>query len=157
MTARDDVSGAVAAMPPTAQWLGGLGAVPFVVLAILSVVTDGPVGAHSSLALAAYGAVILSFLGGVHWGVAIAGFGRDVGVCRVSRRLAYSVVPSLIGWGALFLARPIGLMVLAAAFAAMLAFDLRAGRSGELPVWYPRLRLPLTVAVVASLGVAALG
>jgi hypothetical protein len=101
--------------------------------------------------------LILSFLGGVHWGVAIAEFGPDIAVCRISRRLAYSVVPSLIGWGALFLAPPIGLMVLAAAFAGMLAFDLRAGRSGELPVWYPKLRLPLSVAVVASLGVAVLG
>ncbi len=172
MTARDEtlqeVSGgqeraaasetgtAAATMPPTAQWLGGLGVVPFVLLAAVSLVADGPVSAHSALALAAYGAVILSFLGGVHWGVAIAGFGPDIGVCRISRRLAYSVLPSLIGWGALFLARPLGLMVLAAAFAGMLAFDLRAGRSGELPAWYPKLRLPLTLAVVASLGVGAL-
>lgn len=160
MTVREGTAGGAgataAAMPPTATWLGALGAVPFVLLAAVGLLADGTVRAYGTLALAAYGAVILSFLGGVHWGVAIAGFGPDIGVCRISRRLAYSVLPSLIGWGALFLARPLGLMVLAAAFAGMLAFDLRAGRSGELPAWYPKLRLPLTLAVVASLGVGAL-
>ncbi|UCH75142.1 MAG: DUF3429 domain-containing protein [Rhodospirillales bacterium] len=145
------------AVPPTAKWLGGLGALPFVGLAAAGLAAEPALGEFARLALAAYGAVILSFLGGVHWGLAMAGLGPDSGVCRTARRLAYSVIPSLVGWGALFVARPLGLLILAAAFTGMLLFDGRASRIGEAPLWYRRLRLPLTGVVVAALVVGAAG
>ncbi len=138
-------------VPPAAKWLGALGALPFVVPALAGLFLDGPLREHASFALAVYGAVILSFLGGVHWGLTIAGFGPEGTVCRTSRRLAYSVIPSLIGWGALLLPQPIGLPVLAAAFTGAVIFDSHASQIGEAPAWYPKLRWPLSVVVVASL------
>ena len=61
-----------AAVPAMAAWLGGLGALPFVGLAVAVVGLEGPARAVVVQALLGYGAVILSFLGGIHWGLAIA-------------------------------------------------------------------------------------
>jgi hypothetical protein len=113
-------------------------------------------------ALPGYGAVILSFLGGIHWGMAIAGPVAPPATAtaagrRLGRRLAWSVVPSLVGWAALLVPPVAGLFVLAAAFAVQLGIDLRATKRGAAPAWYPRLRVPLTLVVVASLAVAAVG
>jgi len=143
-------------VPPAAKWLGALGAVPFVFLAVTGPLLEGPLQVRTSFALAVYGAVILSFLGGVHWGLAIAGFGPTAGDGASFRRLALSVTPSLIGWGAMFLPRPAGLLLLAVAFACLLVFDSQASRKVQAPAWYPRLRLPLTAVVVASLMLGAL-
>ena len=142
-------------VPAAAKWLGGLGALPFATLALASVVADGSVREFLSLALALYGAVILSFLGGVHWGLAIAGQGQSKVDSISARRLSFSVVPALAGWGALFLPTPFGLSVLAAAFVGMLLFDLEACQKGETPPWYPKLRVPLTIVVAASLLIGA--
>jgi len=50
--------------------LGYSGALPFVVLAILLWLIDEELHPFVSIALASYGAVIVSFLGGIHWGIA---------------------------------------------------------------------------------------
>ena len=60
------------AVPPASAWLGGLGAVPFVILAATQLGLDGQPRAVVIQALLSYGSVILSFLGGIHWGMAIA-------------------------------------------------------------------------------------
>ena len=72
-------------------------------------------------------------------------------------RLGASVVPSLLGWGAVFLPASVGLLTLAGGFLAMLFFDWHASQQGRAPAWYPRLRWPLTATVVASLILASLG
>ncbi len=142
-------------VPPAAKWLGAAGAIPFVFLAVAGPFLDGALRADASFALAAYGAVILSFLGGVHWGLAIAGSGPRANQEALLRPLTVSVVPSLIAWFALFLPTAAGLLVLAGAFAVMLLVDLLASRSGQAPAWYPTLRWPLTIAVAASLMLGA--
>ncbi len=139
-------------VPAAAKWLGALGAMPFVFLSGLGLVLQGPQQAQASFALAAYGAVILSFLGGIHWGLAISENGAERRRISSNRRLALSVVPSLVAWCALLLPDLATLPVLAASFAVMLAIDWRAARRGEAPPWYPKLRWPLTTAVVICLG-----
>ena len=138
-------------VPTAAKWLGGLGALPFAALAAAGLVVDGSAREVLSLALALYGAVILSFLGGIHWGLAMAGSGQAKPDSVSAHRLCFSVVPSLVGWGAFFLPTPFELPVLAAAFVGMLLFDLKACQKREAPPWYPRLRVPLTIVVAASL------
>ena len=140
-------------VPSAAKWLGGLGAIPFVSLAVSIAVLDGALQTQAYAALAAYGAVILSFLGGINWGLAIAGNGAMPNA--LVRRLTLSVVPSLVGWAALLLPRTADLVVLAAAFGVMLLVDLESTRRGETPPWYPKLRWPLTVGVMSSLLLAA--
>lgn len=143
-----------AAVPVMAAWLGGMGALPFVALAVAVIGLDGVTRALAVQALLGYGAVILSFLGGIHWGLAIAPGGPPAAP-ELGTRLAWSVVPSLVGWAALLVTPVTGLFALAAAFAAMLGIDLRATRLGAAPAWYPRLRVPLTMTVVASVLAAA--
>ena len=137
-------------VPASAGWLGGLGAAPFIGLAgAMPFLTSAPrmLVAH---ALVAYGATILSFLGGVHWGLAIGSqSSRHDGKLRL--RLTLSVIPSLAGWAALLFAETTGLFILALAVAAMLWVDIRATQVGEAPPWYSKLRIPLTCVVVATL------
>ncbi len=59
------------ALPRTAAWLGYGGLVPFLVLTPASLL-DYHHGAVWSDALYAYGAIILSFIGALHWGLAIS-------------------------------------------------------------------------------------
>lgn len=142
-------------VPQAAKWLGALGAIPFVVFATLSIIFDGLFQAQVWFALVAYGAVILSFLGGIHWGLAIAEFGTRLDQ-KAWRRLLISVLPSLIGWTALMIPTATGLLLMAAAFALMLWIDVTASYQNEAPLWYPKLRWPLTLVVVSSLVVGAL-
>ncbi len=146
---------AAAKVPLSAAWLGGLGALPFIGLAGAMPFLVGAPRNLAAEALIAYGATILSFLGGIHWGLAIAPQG-DARRARLPVRLILSVVPSLAAWAALLVENTTGLFVLAAAIAAMLWVDLRATRAGEAPPWYPTLRIPLTCIVVAALLLGAM-
>lgn len=138
------------AVPPAAKWLGGFGALPFVVFALLSVMLDGLYQAQAWYALAVYGAVILSFLGGVHWGLTIADFGTQLEQ-SAWRRLLLSVLPSIVGWTAMMISTVPGLLLMAASFGLMLWIDLTAVRKGEAPGWYPKLRWPLSIVVIGCL------
>jgi hypothetical protein len=141
-----------ASIPVPARWFGLTGAIPFVGLSIGGAFLSA---AHQSLAyftLVAYGAVILSFLGGVHWGRAIKAFDQGAVADKfLWVSLGISVVPSLIGWLTLLVPLAIGLPVLAASFAAMLLIDLQTVKSGQFPTWYGNLRVILSVIVIASL------
>jgi hypothetical protein len=134
-------------VPDPAALLGAAGLIPFLAGALWSFV-PGETGAWARGALLGYGAVILSFMGGVHWGLAMA-------AARPSfLRYGASVVPALLAWLALLSGGRAGFVLLAASFASLLAYDLGAVRSGEAPAWYPALRWPLTLAVCAALVLA---
>jgi Protein of unknown function (DUF3429) len=142
MTTRDDNSG----IPATALVLGLGGVIPFVACAMAAI--SGirlPFIDHASAALIAYGAVILSFLGGVRWGFAL----RMEPVAQ-QRMLVLSVIPSLLAWGALLLAPRAGLALLAACFVVLGLADQRLTDDGA-PPWFARLRLLLTVLVTICL------
>jgi len=123
---------------------------PFLALAVPAPYLESAHRMFVIHALAAYGATILSFLGGIHWGLAIA-FPSIGEHSKLQIRLIVSVVPSLAAWGALLLPKNEGLLTLAAAIAAMLWVDLRATQAGFAPSWYPKLRIPLTCVVIAAL------
>ena len=138
-------------VPHAAKYLGAAGVIPFVAIAIAGPFLSDPLKNSAFLALIAYGAVILSFLGGIHWGLSIA-TSRDRGTGGASfRRLGVSVLPALIGWGALIVEPTVGIFILAVSFGLVLVVDLDASRKGEAPAWYPGLRWPLTLGVIASL------
>lgn len=139
-------------IPPAAAWLGGSGAIPFVALCIVPWVSD-VYADQALLALRAYGAVILSFLGGVHWGLAMSRTPDAPGFSALS----LSVIPSLIGWVALLLpSARAGLFLLAVAIIAMLAVDVSLTRRQLAPAWYQPLRIALSVVVFVSLSAGAL-
>ena len=107
----------------------------------------------ATLALGGYGAVILSFLGGVRWGNLLF----DQASLNSWLPLTLSVLPSLIAWPALLLAPVPMLALLAAGFTLQYALDVAGVKRGELPVWFGRLRLILTTGAILSLLAGLLG
>lgn len=145
-----------ATVPAAAAWLGGGGAAPFILLAMAPLLLPQAWREPAHVALSTYAAVILSFLGGVHWGLTLATEHAPGSAPQYSLRLVLSVVPSLLGWGALFLPAVWGLVALASAFAVMLFVDLGPGARSGAPAWYPRLRRPLSLTVISALLIGAL-
>ncbi len=100
-----------------------------------------------------YGAVILSFVGALHWG-----FAMGLGTLSASQQNAlfiWSVVPSLLAWPALLLSGAFGSAMLIVGFAAHYAQDIRLARQVALPPWFLPLRLRLTATACACLAVGA--
>lgn len=133
----------------TARLLGYAGLLPFLGAAAGIWLAPGPVRAVSFLALGTYGAVILSFLGAVHWGRMLAEPAPETRAWY-----AWSVLPALIGWVALLLPPAFGLSVLTAGFLLAWLVDRGAAARGHLPGWYGRLRAHLTAGVLLSLAVS---
>ncbi len=148
-------------IPRPALVLGLGGLLPFVATAIAvwhqpeigNTASSLDISEFALQALGAYGAVILSFLGGVRWGKLL----DDDARLRHWAPLALSVLPSLIGWCSLLLPPPAMLLLLIAGFAAQYALDISAVRRGELPPWFGRLRLILSSGAVLSLTAALVG
>ena len=135
-------------LPPLALLLGLAGLIPFAACGYGAV---GGYGEPAAQALAAYGAVILAFLGGVHWGFALPDPSGRGGAAR----LGLGVVPSLIGWVALLLVVAVsaeaGLALLVAGFAALTAVESRAAKAGLMPPGYMALRYGLSAGVITIL------
>lgn len=142
-------------VPPPALWLGLAGLVPFIAgagLAWVAIARDAAWLVTIALqAQQAYGAVILSFMGAVHWGLAVAGHG---GARPDWRMLGIAVLPALAGWVALLLAGAAGTVLLLLGFAGIYLYDQARVRAGHAPAWYPDLRQPLTGGVLLSLAAA---
>lgn len=100
-------------------------------------------------ALAAYGAVILAFLGAVHWGLALRPAPGEAGAA--GGRLVLGVLPALVAWGALLLPAAPGLALLAAGVLATAGVEQRAARRGLVPRGYLRLRWVLSLGAAACL------
>ena len=136
-------------VPAAAKQLGALGVIPFLGLAIAAVLGSGAWINDALVALLAYGAVILSFLGGIQWGFAVSS--PDITPRQTFNRLSLSVAPSLSAWGALLLPLGPGLVVLSVSFILVLMVDLRTVNRSGAPSWYPKLRWPLTICAVSAL------
>lgn len=128
----------------TAQWLGYAGALPFIACAALALLAAGGVQALALQAMLGYGAVILSFVGALHWTRALQGVAGPAG----AQLLAISVLPALLAWLALLLAPREAGLLLATGFIAVYLFDRRAWRGQP---WFLRLRLHLSTVAVSCL------
>lgn len=136
-----------------ATWLALAGYLPFAVLAVwlFTIAPDHPWRADTIFLLKTYGASILSFLGGIRFGLAVAADRPERG-----RELALSVTPALAAWAALWFGEPQSFALLAVAFAAHGAWDSFAAHRGHAPDWFGRMRIKLTVLVVVAMVVALL-
>jgi hypothetical protein len=99
--------------------------------------------------LVAYGATIVAFLGGIHWGLAFTTPGEPA-----TARLGWGVVPALAAWPALLLAPAGGLTLLVAMLLLCYAVDHRTYPALGLQAWLP-LRRVLTGVATLSCGAAA--
>lgn len=130
----------------TTAWALALsGLIPF--LGCAAMVAAGGADAEAWLtALIAYGAVILSFLGGTRWGAALESGSPGPAT------LILSNLPALLAWAALLPLDwpvPVRLGLLSAGLALMWLWDRR-----RPPAWYPALRTVATLGALASLGLA---
>jgi Protein of unknown function (DUF3429) len=135
------------------------GAIPFAVATFALTSAHSQVRVPAIAAMVTYAAVILSFLGGIEWGVALRE--DTLGASAAARErfraaaLVVSAVPSLAAWGVLWLPSPhwqlgaaLGLFLL------VCAIDLAFARQGLLPSWFVNLRTAVTALVAVILGVA---
>jgi hypothetical protein len=148
-----------------ARWLGYAGALPFLALGLLVLwpefvrlqISSTMRFSEASIAFAllSYGAIILSFLGGLHWGRAVT-IPSDQQIISMRIALLWSVSLSLIAWFALilqvmFLPMRYAASLLIAGFAVALIADLNLLEKGYWPAWMRALRLYLSLTAMASL------
>ena len=136
----------------TINRLGYAGLIPFILLAALMWLVDAELLPFVAIALNGYAAAIVSFLGGVHWGI---GFMKGEAAPRF--HFWWGVVPSLIAWLALMMPAYAALPLLGLVVVACYAVDSKTYPAAGLASWLP-MRLRLTVVATAScvLGAAAL-
>ncbi len=104
-------------------------------------------------ALSFYGAVILSFVGALHWGYAVS---RGTHGAHAWLQYGFGVAPALAAWLSLLLPVWTALQVQAGGLALVYAFDRGMARGDALPTGFLRLRAALTVIAAASLLFASL-
>ncbi|MGP1397451.1 MAG: DUF3429 domain-containing protein [Inquilinaceae bacterium] len=169
------MSRVLSGVPPAAALLGFAGLIPFYATGIgVWLVEDLRWAGWLFFMQIAYGACIASFMGAVHWGLAMANLGWEAqrtpqpqrlndggdGSPRPlapTRQMGFSVVPALMAWGALVWGSLVPgahlptLLLLMVTFVVALAADRRAVRYALAPLWYLDLRIPLTMLVEVAL------
>ncbi|RDW64897.1 hypothetical protein BP6252_10548 [Coleophoma cylindrospora] len=100
-----------------------------------------------------YGAVIISFLGAIHWGLEYAGYG---GYHSYSRYM-YGVIAPAIAWPTIFMPVEYALITQFATFSFLYFADARATAKGWFPGWYTTYRFVLTFFVGASIVISLVG
>lgn len=132
--------------------LGYGGLIPFVALT-LGVMMAGKMAAFwMAWALAAYGAVIFSFIGAIHWGVALTR--DDLDDDLRNRALVWGIIPPLLASGCLLLPHGLALLGLAVLGVVVLLMDIYLDRQLPMPEGWIRLRVHLTLVACASLTVS---
>ncbi len=128
--------------------LGYLGLLPIVISTALIFFDH-----HHSMVwrnlLVSYAALILSFLGALHWAFSMEM--KDLSVKKRSAMMVWSVMPSLIAWIALLIPQIYGMLVLSGCFVLAFWMDANLAKSAHLPTWYIPLRFRLTFVVVFCL------
>ncbi len=135
----------IASPPSLPNFLGLAGLIPFGLAAV---------GTHSGIKVlifysflggTAYGAVILSFLGAIHWALAM----QDD---RHQYWYVWSITPALLGFASLLILDvELRIITLLPLFFLTWSVDRQAANNGLIPIWYMRLRTILTTGAMVSL------
>lgn len=137
--------------PLWALRLGYAGLIPFVLGAALIWLVQRAALPYVMLALSAYAAVIISFLGGIHWGLAM----RE-GSAAEAFPFVWGVAPSLVAWVAVVMPPWAGLVVSGVMLVACYAVDRHYYVRYGMAAWLP-LRMRLTIVASLSCFFAASG
>ncbi len=128
-----------------AKLIGFGGLIPFIGCAALMYAGNTGASIIALFASATYGAVILSFVGAVHWGLTMS---ED----RSPYWYVWSVTPAILGWLSIVLLDiKTSLLALAIAFTLAWSVDRQASLRGLIPVWYMHMRHILTAGATVSL------
>jgi hypothetical protein len=102
-----------------------------------------------------YGAVIISFLGAIHWGLELGE--KKYSKPRTSFRYAMGVAAPAIAWPTMILPVEWALTSQFAAFMGLYFADARATTRGWAPAWYGTYRFVLTAIVGGAIFVSLIG
>jgi hypothetical protein len=126
-----------------------LGAIPFLAPAIASLL--GFRDAHMHALVLSYGAIIASFLSGMHWGLYL----RHAAQTRINLLITSNIV-ALVAWASLIIPVTLWQYVLQiACFALLLFIDYQLTKSRVHATWFFNLRALITGIVIVSLLVMA--
>lgn len=145
-------------VPTLVKALGFGGALPFwafspaVAPSLPLDLLDASLITNAGLLQVGYGATIISFLGGVHWGLAMTSI---TPVTMMGQRYLWSVLPCLMAWPTVAMPIGQGAGIQAALLGLVYVVDAGWARRGSLPPWYMSLRLPLTVLAASGLALTA--
>ncbi|CAD5372646.1 conserved membrane hypothetical protein [Rubrivivax sp. A210] len=129
--------------------LGYAGLAPFVLGAALMWLVYPEVHPYVALALSSYAAVVISFLGGIHWGMAMRHQPPP------HTLIAWGVVPSLLAWAAVMMPPASGLVIAALALLACYGVDRRLYPLHGAAHWLTlRFRLSMLAALSCFIGAA---
>jgi hypothetical protein len=132
------------------------GTLPFVALSVPVSMEAFPDPRPIIHVLLTYAAVIVSFIGGAHWGIAVTQYGNNRRIANLL--IVQSVWPSLVAWGALLhVGIHIQLLVMTLLYTFMWAIDSLLYNNAIIPQWFFNLRCIITPIVVVSLYVAYFG
>ena len=133
----------------TARWLSHLGLVPFVLGALLVWVVNAEAHPYATLALSAYAGVIVSFLGGIHWGLAFRM------TAPPATLFIWGVLPTLVAWLAVMMPASAGLVVHGVMLLVCYAVDRRVYPVQGAAQWLVlRFRLSTVASFSCFLGAA---
>lgn len=135
-----------------ARVFGLAGLIPFLALAGAAAFGPGQWHTVAQVLLVQYGALILAFVGALHWGYALLQEARGG---QAWLRYGYSVLPALWAWLALQFPLPAGMRMVGLALLVCLVVDLVWRQRLALPAWFIRLRAILTAGGSASLLMAS--
>jgi predicted ABC-type exoprotein transport system permease subunit len=126
------------------QRLGYAGLIPFVVFALLIWLVSPDVLPLVAIAMAGYGAMVVAFLGGIHWGI---GLRHDSPQRRF--HMVWGVVASVLAWIAVIMPAYAGLPLLGVLLVACYLVDRKTWPAAGLGEWLT-LRFRLTVIATLS-------
>jgi len=130
--------------------LGYAGLLPFVIGALLLWVVRADAHAYVAIALSAYAGVIVSFLGGIHWGLGFRSRTAE------PARFVWGVIPSLVAWIAIVMPPYAGLVVHGVMLVVCYLVDRRVYPAHGLQTWLTlRFRLTAVASTSCFLGAAA--
>lgn len=135
-------------VPSAARWLGAGGLAVFVGLAVWRINSPLDTG-FIHMVLVACAAIILTFIGALHWGFAMV-------LPRTGRRdqwlmMGWSIFPALAGWAAMLLPVYTDIILLLAVFWVHYTIDVHLALRRPLPTWYLPLRSVLTLGITLAL------
>lgn len=139
---------------PLANRLGYAGLIPFVTLALLLWLVNAELHPFVATGLLCYGAVVASFLGGIHGGIACMVAAHRSAAAK--RHLAWSVALALSAWLAAMMPAYAGLPLLGMVFVVSYGVDRQWWPQVGLGAWLTlRFRLTVLATACCLLGAAA--
>ncbi|QDC43242.1 DUF3429 domain-containing protein [Methylophilus medardicus] len=122
-----------------------LGAIPFVAAVLAQIA--GMAHYHTAYLSLTYGAIIISFLSGIHWGLYIT----HAKAKRINLLVSSNIL-ALLAWLSLLLLVPVTqYLIQITCFISLLLIDRQLAADGAIEAWFYQLRLQISSLVIICL------